>query len=525
MEINVNNPGQFGVIKDIPAHELPINAWSDGRNMRFANNVAYKVSGHQAVYDPPTVAPYWLMPAPAGANYYWLYAGLGKVYTVAGSTHSDITRAVGGDYGATAENVWTGGMLHGLGVVNNPVNDPQVWNPVSSSQRLVLLPNWPANTKCSALRPFKNFLVALDVTKIGTRYPQMVKWSDPADPGAVPVTWDPADATKRAGEWTLSETGDFVLDCLPLRDTNVIYKEGTTWGMQLVGGVSVFRFYRLFGEVGAISRNCAVEYRNGQHAVFAAEDIISHDGQNATSVLTDRLRAWVFARIDGSKYQRCFVAHNFSLREVWFCYPTSGGTFCNEAVVWNYEKNTTSIRELPNVSSMALGVVDANVGSTSWDTDTEMWSQDTTVWSALSFNPSLRGTLAASPSSTKLYQMNQTQQFAGVNMTAYLERIGLGIPHKDVDRPPDITSRKLARRIWPRIIGTPGGVVSVQLGGIAHPDASPVYAPAKNYVIGTTQYLDFLVNAPMLAVKMQSNTNITWRLDGYTIDVTVVGKF
>lgn len=525
MEININSVGQFGIIKDVPAHELPLNAWSDGLNVRFANGSARKMLGHQLVYDPPTVAPYWLMPVQGDVNYFWLYAGLGKVYAVTGGTHSNITRAVGGDYGATAENVWTGGVLHNIGVVNNFVDDPQVWNPVSASQLLVVLPNWPANTKARALRPFKNFLIALDVVKSSVRYPQMVKWSDAATPGLAPSTWDPADATKRAGEYSLAETGDFVIDCHPLRDTNIIYKENSTWGMQLIGGIPVFRFYPIFGEAGILSRNCAVEFFNGQHAVFGSDDIFRHDGQSAVSLLTDRLRAWVYNRIDGTKYQRCFVALNFGQREVLFCYPTNGSEQCVEAVVWNFEKNTTSIRELPGVSHMALGIVDTTTASSTWNTDTETWSQDTTTWGDVTFNPTKRGLIMAVPGTTKLFESNKTTRFNGVDYEARLERLGIGIPNFDTDKPPDITSRKLGTRIWPRVTGTAGGILKVTMGGQERPDAAIVWGTEKDFVIGTTKPVDTMFNAPLLAVRFRSNTDIDWQLDGYTIDVTRGGKY
>jgi hypothetical protein len=525
MEINVNNPGQFGIVQEIPAHELPMNAWSDGRNMRFANNIVEKIDGHQAAYDPPSIVPYWLMPAPAGSDYYWLYAGLTKVYAVTGASHTDITRAAGGDYTATADNVWTGGVLNGVGIVNDGSDDPQSWNPISGAQKLVLLPNWPANTKCQALRPFKNFLVALDVVKSGTRYPQMVKWSDAADPGLVPGTWDITDATKRAGEYSLAETGDYAIDCATLRDMNVIYKQNTTWGMQFVGGIPVFRFFKLFGEIGILARNCVVEYTNGQHAVFGNNDIYRHDGQTLTSLLTSRLRSYVFSRIDGTNYGRSFVVANPAKREVLFCYPLSGDSACTEAVVWNYEFNTLQIRDLPSVSSAALGIVLTNVDTATWDTDIGTWDTDTTLWSSLTFNPANRGILMSIPGATKLYKLDTTRQFAGANMTAYLERTGIVIPNKDVNVPPDITTRKLFRRVWPRITGTPGAIVKVAVGSQAYPAASPVYAAEKDYVIGTTKYLDFLVNGPLLALKYRSDSDIDWQLHGYTMDIQTLGKF
>ena len=402
-----------------------------------------------------------------------------------------------------------------------------MWVPVGSGQRLQNLSNWPADTKARALRPYKNFLVALDVVKSGTRYPQMVKWSDPAEPGAVPPSWDPASPTNRAGEYSLSETNDYCVDCLTLRDLNVIYKEATTWGMQLIGGTQVFRFFKMFDSVGIIGQGCAVEYFSGQHVAFSPDDIVAHDGQNARSILTRRMKRFVFNRIAGAYAARSFVALNYNKREVWFCYPTGAATLPNEVLVWNFAENTLTVRELPNIAHAQQGVVDVTqvAGGATWNVDTETWPEDTTVWDESNFNPAIRGMLLAAPEVTKLFKADETAIFHTTPMTAYAETKGIGIPARNVDNPPDISTPKMCRRIWPRITGTNGGVVKVYVGSHESYEDTPVYAPAKDYVIGTTKSLDFKVTGRLMAVKFESTTNISWKMSGYTIDIISRGQY
>ena len=155
-----------------------------------------KFTGHSPVFDLPSVAPYWAMAVPIQSEVFWLYMGLAKGYTVQQSgTHSDITRAAG-DYTGAATDKWNGGVLGGIPVITNGVDAPQSWSPVSASQQLIDLPNWPANTSCRIIRPFKNFLVAFNITLSSTVSPYKIKWSNPADPGSVPSSWDHPDATK-----------------------------------------------------------------------------------------------------------------------------------------------------------------------------------------------------------------------------------------------------------------------------------------------------------------------------------------
>ena len=228
MILPVSNVGQFGIASDLQPHEMPLNAWSGGQNVRFRDGYVEKFKGYSEVFVTPLWTPYWLLPAPFGSSFFWLYASLAKVGATDMSTHADITR-LAGDYSATADISWTGDVLGGIPVITNGVDPPQMWNLPSLSTKLSNLTNWPANYTCRVIRTFKQFLIALDIVKAtSTRYPQMVKWSHPADPQTVPVSWDETDATKDAGEFNLSETGDFAIDAFSLRDIKVIYKERTT---------------------------------------------------------------------------------------------------------------------------------------------------------------------------------------------------------------------------------------------------------------------------------------------------------
>jgi len=256
----VGGVGSIGMVADKKPHELPFQAWSDARNVRFLDAFVEKFLGETS-YTTPNIAPYFLLPVPTVTNIFWLLAGLAKTHCFDGTAHTDITRTVGGDYAATEDLNWTGSVFNGIPLINNSVDAPQMWSPVAASQALQALSNWPANTTCRTLRAFRNFLIAGDITKSGTRYKQMVKWSHPAGVGALPSSWDETDATKDAGEWPLAETPGAILDFVPLRDLNIVYKEDAVYKMQWVGGVYVFSFRELTTEIGLLSRRCAVGFK------------------------------------------------------------------------------------------------------------------------------------------------------------------------------------------------------------------------------------------------------------------------
>jgi len=518
--IPVNDVGIVGVVSDIKPHELPIAAWSDARNVRFANGYAEKFLGESA-YTTPSVAPYFLLAVPTTTTFYWLYAGLAKCYSLAGGTHTDITRAVGGDYGATAQYNWTGGVLNGIPILNNYIDDPQMWA-TPGSGTLAALSNWPANTKCRTLRPFLNYLVAGDVTKSGTRYASLVKWSHPADPGAVPSSWNEADPTKDCGEMPLSDTAGAVIDFVSLRRANIVYKEDAIHTMQYVGGEFIFRFGLLTKSAGMLSRRCAVEFQPGYHAVLSFGDLLRHDGQQVVSIVDKRMRQWLVNNIDGANYERSFVVSYHNRGEVWFCFPGSGQSFPTLAVVWNWKDNTATIRDLANVAHMAEGII--TVADDVWDSDTNVWDSDGAAWDARLYNPAERNLLSAQPLGPYLRQVDHTNQWAGSNMSAYVERTGLALPLK-VDAPPDFTTRKLLRSVWPRIEGTDGGIVQVTVGAQNDVDGAVTWEAPQAYVIGTTKKIDTLCSGRLLAVRFSSTTDVDWRLHGYELDVVSDGMF
>lgn len=372
--------GQYGYIPDALPQELPPNAWSVAQNMRFRNGYAERALGTTPVLNTPTVTPYFITPYRVGASQFWVYAGLAKVYSDDGTTKTDIT-AVVAPTGAIDDR-WTGGSAEGVLVLNNGKDQPVFWGGVPATP-CAILTGWNSLWRAGALRPFKNYLVALDITKSTTRYGSMVKWSSAAVPGALPTSWDETDATKDAGEVDLAETTDYLVDSLPLGDINVIYKERSMYGMQYIGGQSIFRFFRLPGEQGMLTKGCAVNTPKG-HVVLTAGDLILHNGQGPTSIAEGRVRKWLFNSIDSTNWMRCFLCVNPTVNEVWVCFPESGQSACTIALVWNWQDDTFGVRQLTDTTYGAAGTVNTSQVDT-WSADTGTWDTDTTTWNSTGF--------------------------------------------------------------------------------------------------------------------------------------------
>ena len=91
--VPINDLGGVGIIKDIPPYNLPENAWSDGRNVRFLNNGVKKIRGYTEVMATCPFAPYYILPyEDANGNYYWLAFGTDDIAVWDNTNWTDITR-------------------------------------------------------------------------------------------------------------------------------------------------------------------------------------------------------------------------------------------------------------------------------------------------------------------------------------------------------------------------------------------------------------------------------------------------
>ncbi len=520
--VKIPNAGSVGVVKDLSQHELAPNAWTDANNIRFLDGYCRQFFGHGTVYDVPTVTPYHVMPLNIGGVRHWLYAGAGKIFDVAISggvaAHRNVTRQTAGvdvDY-AGAQNAWTSTSLSGIPILNagNAVDVPQRWD-LGPASRFVPLDNWPANTYCKSIRAYKAFLIALNITKGSNNLAFMVKWSGLADPGGVPLNWDPTVATSEAGEADLAEGGDQIIDGLQLRDSFMIYKEQSVWRMDLSGTNEIFKFSKVLGLSGAMNRNCIVEL-DGFHFVLTNSDVIIHDGQSPVQVLDKVARRALFQDMDTVYMNRAFVFKNPFLNEVFVCYASIGNTVPNKALVWNYKDKTVSYRDIPNLNHANYGTIDTSLGG-SWASDSDSWDSDLTAWNGASFTPDTARVLMASDD-TQLFMLDAAASFNGVAPVSYLERRGLSFDKGD--------KLKTIMGVRARIQGNAGQTVVIKIGGHnTDPYADPEYPQVMTHTIGSTIAADGIVTYRYPAIRFESGTAVQWRLDSYDFDVKEGAKW
>lgn len=495
-----------GVIADQPDLIVPIGAWTDARNIRFLDGAAEKARGYDAALGSLSATAIWATSVTDGTNVFWVYATNSALYATDGTNHANVSHP-SLSYAATDDLGWTGGSFHGHVIANDGANVPQVWVP-SLANDFTSLSAWPAIT-ASVIRPFGDFLFALRITESGEHNPRLLRWSDRAAPGELPGSWDYTDPTNQAGINELAQTGDALVDCLPLRDKLILYKESHTWLAEYVGGPDVFGFRQLFSEVGMLTENCVIAI-GGLHLVLTGDDLVLHDGNAPTSVIDGRMRRWLFNRINSERYRRCFVAGDYRNREAWICFPESGHDWPNMALVFNWRENKLYPAELGRQMTFAVpGIIPGsaftfNTLASSFDLLAGSFDEAT-------FTPSQVRVLFFDASSQQAFQGDTGETFAGTPMTAYAIRSGLAISR-------DLKRMKRIHALYPRVTGTAGDELRFWIGTRKTLDSATMWTGPYRFRLGVDYRIPLRVDARVLDLRVEYTGTNTFRLHGLGIE-------
>lgn len=526
------NADALGMIQDESTNEIDIRAFSYVRNARVQDGAVDRIRGQQpALVQPdPDNDPLYVLPAPLQQDYYWIWGTQDKVFAYNAHINQDISRPAGYSSGY---GLWNGCFFNGILVMNNGGDVPQVWQNPGPTSTLVDLPHWEPTVRAKYIGAYKNYLVALNVTKGATVFPQMVKWSHVADPGSIPTSWDETDPTKDAGEFPLSETPGVIMGQMTMRDTNIIYKDDSVYAMTFTGGTSIFRFQRILKESSLLAPYAMQKFnlQGEKHIVLSSDDVFVHDGTTATPILQKRMRKWLFANMDVENYVHAFILINVPLSEAWICFPSNGSVFCDTALIYNYRNQALTIRDLPMVSHGSSGVLNDITGAGgggTWDSDYDIWQIDKTNWGERAYNPSSDKILLASPAPTsKFYAADVTDYFDGVPFTTTIERDGITIVGTDRQGKPiqDTSVHKLLTYIFPRL-ETSTGITFNYYVGVQERRKDPItWEGPFVFDPSSDRHVCPLVSGKILSVRLEVTQPGFFRYMGYDIDVTAAGAW
>lgn len=362
---------------------------------------------------------------------------------------------------------WSGGAFNGLFLANNKTDGLYYWSG-DTSVRLRKMPD--LTMKADAARAFKNFIVLLGITSGGVKYPHRIAWSAAAEPGVIPA-FTPSDTNEAGSGVDLAETAGHMVDCLPLGDVNIIYKQDARYAMQYVGGTDIFGFTRLPGNDGLLSINCVVDTPVGHVFLTNDLDVKVHNGGEAKSIASGRVKDWILSNVRSFQYAElsAFLCVNPDKDEVHVWIPTGTDAAPRRAAVWNWKDDTWSL----------FDVRDQGFG---W----QFMSACSGIFDPLIYPSGTQNKqmlIVAAPDgagNTYLLINNETGYMAGAQMDWSLERTGLDLGDRG-------TVKAIHRSRW-NIDGVAAGSGTAYHGSSPSADGAVTYSSGATYTLGTTDY-------------------------------------
>ncbi|MCI0756684.1 hypothetical protein [Teichococcus vastitatis] len=377
----VRNLAQIGIVTDGPSYDLPLNGFTGGSNVVFENGAVRDAPIWRKAFDLGTTVPVYAISMRGTQTYDETFhvTSDGRIFRFQDRSNTEVTPA--GFTPIEGITPFTGTVLGSVVYISRETHVPMCRLPTETQFKP--LPNWDPNWRAKAVRSFRDFVFAINVTKNGVDNPNLVKWSNLALQGQVPNTWDSTDISNNvAGENPLTDATAPLIDAGTLRDFFMIYGGRETFKARYVEGQFIFDFQKVSGNGGIINANCFAEV-NGEHYVFGPNNIYKTDGTNQVSISEGMVNNEIYGTMNKLKAHRFFVFHNAKLGHVMFCFVSGNNVhfenteFCNRAAVFNYKNNTWSFADLPNVPMM----VNSNMDSRrTWDEVEGTWDDDGGTW-------------------------------------------------------------------------------------------------------------------------------------------------
>jgi hypothetical protein len=521
MLANVRDIGSVGVVSDVAAWDLPPNALTDGRNFRV---VAGKVaaSGGSKLLSTDGSAAGEIGHIEQSTDFEgtsaWLVCHDSGIDSYEDNAFTNLY-----DSGSVAPSGWTSCQIGQVTFFNNPAIGPIYFTDWAGTDPVTEL-NWsPAETwseagmSCRILQSHKNFLFAMGCTEpdpdtgVLTYYEDRVRWSHPCEPNGIPYTWQgpDEDPSSLAGYVTLGR-GGAIVGAESLRDSFVIYSRSALSVLDYTGDALVWRRRTLSQNAGLIGRNALVEVK-GKHYYISTEDIIVFDGNQAQSLLHNRLRKRFASTLNEDARSTAFATHHKTMQEIWFCVAEAGYDKPNMAYVYNYLDNTWSLRDLSTERVFAHALYgNQPTDVLSWEQWEGVWEGERTTWASANRQPFDGALIGAS--GNNVYNID-TQNPEEEGLTTFIERESMPIVgHEDTTT---IT------RVYPQVEGNTA--VTISLGSQQYAGGGSTWKKSVDFDPQTDRKIDIRTTGELHSYRMEGPANGNFNITGFDVEFQPAG--
>ena len=191
--------------------------------------------------------------------------------------------------------------------------------------------NNPTATRSTLISPTTRHLIHFGTeTTIGSAATQddmFIRFSEQEDINDYDIL-----ATNTAGSQRLQD-GTKIMGALVAKENILVWTDNALYTMKFVGAPFTFGFEQVGTNCGLIGKNAAIEI-DGVAYWMGSNGFFSFDG--TVNTLPCSVEDYVYDDIDTTKGQQVCAGINNLFTEVVWWYPTSGSSFNNRYVVYNY---------------------------------------------------------------------------------------------------------------------------------------------------------------------------------------------
>lgn len=325
-------PVDHGAIWDRPASTLPLGVWSDAINMRVNSGTVQTLRGSLA-YTLASQSKLYRY-----GKRIILSTGVGQVRVHSTGVELELNGLLSDvspvDVEFTDSMLWTLAQYGDTLLLTSPDMHPLVKARTDAVFRK--LPGWAAEDRATKVFAYSNYLVAINISRVGVPKPTLVMWSnevDPENPNA--IAWALL-STSNAGENPIASQSGEILDAQELGGVLMLYFRTGVWRMSFIGGGFVFSFNSVFTSDGALGPDCVAdisEENAPSHIVLGYSGLYMHNGVTRTYFSEGVQRKYMRRLMDSQK--RALVMHYASASEVWVFITTNDSDF-DFGFIFNY---------------------------------------------------------------------------------------------------------------------------------------------------------------------------------------------
>lgn len=258
-----------------------------------------------------------------------------KLYELATTTWTDVTRASGGNYGLGTDVRWTFAQF---GDVSLAVNKADILQSSSSGAFANVGASVPKATIIETVGQFVFLFDVNDQGGLGSYGDSPDRWWCSAKGDH--TDWTPAIGTECASGRLTSAPG-------PLKagrrfgDSIIAYKERSMFLGVYVGAPAIWDFREIPGSAGALGQYVVINVgtpEDPKHIFMGSDDFYQFDGSRPLRIGTP-VRETVYGELNRQFAHLSVALHDEAKARIYFFYCSSGNTTPDKCVVYNYKTN------------------------------------------------------------------------------------------------------------------------------------------------------------------------------------------